>query len=252
MVQPIVTIPPQCWIKEVRKVQRDNTQIWIIQENPIHPKKKLFDSHQNSFLPREHSTDRYHGNNDVVMTRNAMRDNTVTPFYRQSGNSDRNINRQTNQPIGNNSKPHYVSNDHQHDKGNGRNYKVAREFNIVTQHMIPTTTQRRRKGARNIITEEYRLLRQHKRLPKFCQLITNKGIHNLSLKTAVVLRPDRPSTCNRPSIHHGDRLALHDLESHGLLEDGMRYYLLPRGFKGVLPTRGNRHLHQHLRQHWES
>jgi hypothetical protein len=61
-----------------------------------------------------------------------MRDNTVTPFYRQSGNSDRNINRQTNQPIGNNYKPHYVSNDHQHDKGNGRNYKVAREFNIVT------------------------------------------------------------------------------------------------------------------------
>ena len=201
------------------------------------PKKKLFDGHQNSFLPREHSTDRYHGNNDVVMTRNAMRDNTVTPFNRQSGNSDRNINRQINQPIGNNCKPHYVSNDHQHDKGNGRNYKVAREFNIVTQHMIPsiaptitqsihcitasehshsydidstlhhtsmvtylspsitcdrstetirssqrTLRKRRRKGARNIITEAYRLLRQHKRLPKFCQLITNKGIHNLSLK----------------------------------------------------------------------
>ena len=45
-----------------------------------------------------------------------------------------------------------------------------------------TLRKRRRKVARNIITEAYRLLRQHKRLPKFCQLITNKGIHNLSLK----------------------------------------------------------------------
>ena len=75
-----------------------------------------------------------------------------------------------------------------------------------------------------------------------------------TLKTAVVLRPDRTSTCDRPSIHHGDRLALesHGLRSRDRLEDGVRYHHLPRGFKGVLPTRGNRHLHQHLRQHWES
>lgn len=41
---------------------------------------------------------------------------------------------------------------------------------------------RKRKGLRNIITDAYSLLRQMKRLPKFCQLITNKGIHNLSVK----------------------------------------------------------------------
>ena len=217
------------------------------------PKKKLFEGHQNNSLPGEHSGDKYHRSNHVNTTRNTTRDNTVTPFNRQSGRSDRIVSlnrRQTNNPIENNNRSHYENNDRQYDRGNGRNKKVVGELHTVTQHttlpitpsITPNITQnihcitvsdhshsynidstlhhtsmvthlspsitydrpnriqttetirspqrtlrkRRRKGARNIITEAYRLLRQHKRLPKFCQLITNKGIHNLSHKKLTV------------------------------------------------------------------
>jgi len=80
------------------------------------PKKKLFEGHQNNSLPGEHSGDKYHRNNSlpgehsgdkyhrsnhVNTTRNTTRDNTVTPFNRQSGRSDRIVSlnrRQTNNP----------------------------------------------------------------------------------------------------------------------------------------------------------
>ena len=232
--------------------QYSNTDNTIDSETP-NPKKKLFEGHQNSSLPGEFSADKYHSRYRANSTRNTTRDNTVTPFHRQSGNNDRSVllnSRQTNHPIGNSNRSHYEYNDRQYDRGNGRNYRVARELNTVTQHMTPPITpsitpnitqnlhcitvsdyshsenidstlhhtsmvthlspsitydrpdriqptetirspprtlrKRRRKVARNIITEAYRLLRQHKRLPKFCQLITNKGIHNLSHKKLTV------------------------------------------------------------------